>query len=371
MNTNKDKIGFRELASLIFIIMGIKAVDVTPISLFKLGKNATWMMPIIWLILLVFPLFFTFKLLKHYKDKNIAQIVMVIFGKYIGIFFIFFFFALFFIDTTANTRSYVDVMSITVFRRTPFIVLLGSLIAISGYIAYRGVHSLTRTCLFVIPIYVLGAILLNILMLDSFNYLYIFPLAGPGLKKVGLGSISTFTYAIEYLYLGLIFNKVKDYKTYRNANIIGFTIAFLYLSMMFMDYIFVLDYYETEHMTHIFTQIVRMTNIGVFINNVDAIYFSLWTSAGMIRFAFYIYVTVFLLGFMFKLDENDYKYLVLPLCVLMLILGLIPDNIVQTQIWVRNSIIIKGTWPLILFLPFILWGVALIKGEFKNTKAQN
>ncbi len=369
MNPNKGDIGLRELVSLIIIIIGIKAVDTTPLSLFKLGKNATWMMPIIWLSLLAFSLFFTFKLLKHYQDKNILEIIMIIIGKYGGTFLNFYLFIIAFAASIDNTRSYVDIMKITIFKRTPTIVLLASLILVSGYIAYKGIHSITRTSLVVIPIFIFGAILLNILMIDSFNYLYIFPFAGPGLKKVGLRSLTTFTFIFEYFYLGIIIKKVKDYKTYRNANIIGFTIALLYMSMMFMNYIFVLDYYETEHMTHVFSQIIRMTNIGVFINNLEAIYFSLWTAAGMIRFAFYIYISAIILGFILKIQEKDSKYLILSLCIIILIIGLIPNNLFETEIQFRDQMLIKYNWLAGLILPFVLWVIALLRGKFRNAKA--
>jgi len=117
-------------------------------------------------------------------------------------------------------------------------------------------------------------------------------------------------------------------------------------------------------MMHVFSQMTRLTKIGIFISNLDAFFFGLWILTGIMRFSFYLYGTAGVYGYTLKIKE--FEPLILPFAVLTIIIGLIPNNPSETILILRDNFLIKKTWIIFFGLPLILWIVAKMKGDIKQ-----
>jgi len=136
------------------------------------------------------------------------------------------------------------------------------------------------------------------------------------------------------------------------------------MSVLFAAYVMMFDYIAPQKMMHVFSQMTRLTKIGIFISNLDAFFFGLWILTGIMRFSFYLYGTAGVYGYTLKIKE--FEPLILPFAVLTIIIGLIPNNPSETILILRDNFLIKKTWIIFFGLPLILWIVAKMKGDIKQ-----
>ncbi|MTI47612.1 MAG: hypothetical protein FH761_07205 [Firmicutes bacterium] len=364
MDKLDGKIGARELFSIVIIIIGIKGADMTPANLFPSGQSATWMFPIVWLVIMAIPIWATLSLLKKYKEKNIVEIIYLLTGKYIGFIICLSLLALLFTATVLNSRSYVDIMNVMIFPTTPIIVLYAVLIGSSYFIANRGLETIGRTSWLLLPYLVGGIVLLFIILGDNIIIEYLYPITGPGITKVIKSGITHSSLIGEFLLLAIFFPNVRDYKSYKKGTLWGLLLSCLIISLLFIEYILIFDYVAPQMMMHPYSQLTRVTEIGMFITSLDAFFFGLWILTGIIRFSFYLYGGGAILGYTLKIKE--YEPLILPITVLTIIVGLIPSNPSQTILILRDNFLIKKTWIYFFALPLVLWIISKFRGEVKK-----
>ncbi|WP_008827345.1 GerAB/ArcD/ProY family transporter [Haloplasma contractile] len=363
---SNGKIGTRELSALIFIVIAIKGADSTPHGLFIDGLTATWMFPIIWLIVMALPFMALLKLLQHYKRKNIVQIIYHLTGKYFGFLLALILFFLQFMALILNSRGYVDIMVSRFYILTPMLVIYSALILSSYFVATRGYEGLARTSYLILPYLIIAMLLLPPLLWADFSPLFLHPVAGPGVKEIITGGVKHSSLIGEYMIFALFYPYTKDHKTFRNANIIGFVFGCILISLLLAEYIMLFDYVAVQKMLHPFSQLTRHTEIMMFINNLDALFLGVWIIVGIIRFALYLYGTAGFYGYTFKLKE--FEPLILPFAILTIIIGFIPYNASMTSIVLRQNYLIEKSWLYFFFLPLLLWGIAKVKGEFKHER---
>lgn len=357
------KIGFREMTALLFIIISIKSADMTPANLFPLGESATWMFPIIWIIIMIIPILALTSVCKAYGKKNLVEIIYHLTGKYVGFLISLLLFIIAFSALVFNSRAYIDIMKVEIFTTTPITVIYGLFIGASYFIANRGLEAIGRTSWVLFPVVIFGPILLIILIGDDLLPDYLYPIAGTGILPIIKYSIQNSSLIGEFLLLAVFFPHVSSFKDYKKASVIGFILGCLGISLMFAVYVMLFDYIGPQKMLHAFSQTSSMTEVGIFINNFDAFYFGTWIFTGLIRFSFYLYSSAALFAYIVKIKE--FEPLLLPLSVLTVILGLLPNNPAEVIFILRGGLV-RNTWIVFVILPIVLWLIAKKRGEIKK-----
>ncbi len=357
------RIGFREITALIFIIITIKSADMTSANLFPLGESATWMFPIIWILVMIIPILALTSLCKAYRNKNLIEIIYHLTGKYLGLLISFLLFIIAFSALIFNSRAYVDIMKVEIFTTTPIVVVYGLLIGASYFIANRGLEAIGRTSFILLPIVIFGSALLIILIGDELIPEYLFPITGSGIVPVIKHGIQNSSLIGEFLLIAVFFPYASNFKDYKRANIIGFTLACLGISLIYALYVMLFDYIAPQKMFHVFSQTSSMTGVGMFINNFDAFYFGTWTFTGLIRFSFYLYSCAALFAYTVKIKE--FEPLLLPIAVLTVALGRLPKNVAKVIFILRGNLL-RSSWTIFFILPVILWLIAKKRGEIKK-----
>jgi len=134
----------------------------------------------------------------------------------------------------------------------------------------------------------------------------------------------------------------------------------------YMIYVATFDYPSVNHVMFPFHQTLTLIHLGRFFINVEAFYFAFWVIASVIRYTIYLYLTAAIFAYTLRLKE--FEPLILPFAALVVLLGMLPGNIMQTTLIYRQSILLKSTWLIFILLPFVLWLLSKIRGDKSKCK---
>jgi spore germination protein KB len=359
-----DKIGIRELFSIILITIGIRITDMTPTLIFKHDVTGAWLVPIISGMFIIAPLFCLLSLLKTYRNKGLIEIIYHLTGKYVGFIICILIFITVLASTTLSSRGHASIIQSLFFENTPFFLVYALLIAGSCFIASRGWQGIGIVAWIFIPtILVIFASLVFALTSDFYIY-NLFPIFGPGLStliKDGLVYTSTIG---EFLILAVLFPFSRSYENYKLANLLGFGTVIFGMSFFFAIYLAIFDYPALEMIAYPFQITTRVAHFGRFIANVEAFYLVYWVISSILCFSVYLYLIAS--TFSYSLKFKEFEPLLFSFSTLIVLLGLIPKNIIEAVLFYRGNILLKYTWILYILLPIALWIAAKLKGDFRK-----
>jgi len=355
------KIGSKEFFVLVAYSIALEATDMTPTFLFKDGKTATWMIPIFSGIVLTIPLLILLSIIKKFKNKGLIDVVYAITGKYAGFIINMVLFIIILAALILNSRTYVDIIEVMFFPRTPryaiYIILIGS----SYFVANRGLEALGRTAWIFYP-YLIGAfILVIILASQDINMKFLYPLWGPGIKEIIKSAIENSSTVVDVFLFTVLFPYARSYKEFKAPVLWGLGVSIFKLSLLFAFYITVYDYPSAEEVAFPFQQMIMLASVGRFLTNIESLFFLFWVIASIVRFAIYLYLTAAIFGYTLGLKE--FEPLLLPFGALTIMLGLIPKNYIEEVFIYRQNFLLKDTWVIFVLLPPILWLTLKLRSE--------
>lgn len=363
MNRSSGTVGIREYVAILLLCTGVKLADSTPSLYFESLKSAAWMGPLIGGVIAIIPVFFLTKVLPLYGNKNLHDINIHLFGKYIGFFLSFVFWIYGSIVISVDTRSYVDIIATLYFVKTPTVAIFIALMFACAYSAKKGIQnlgSLSWIVLSYIKITLLAALLLT--LKDAHTYA-IFPILGPGLKEIiKVSSFKTSLYG-DFLYMGLIFPYLASKKVFTRGSWIALGFLTIEISLAILLFTFMFDYKTAGTLSYPFHEVIRYISIGDFLTSIDTLFFPFWLVASLVRFAVYLYLDALLLGNLFKIKQ--FEYIIPIVASVFLIIGMIPETPSFTIFQIRDPLY-KVFSPVFIFFPILLWVLAKVRGDFKN-----
>ena len=355
------KIGFRELIAFLLLTIAFKNADMTPLILFNQIKHSTWMMPIIAGLFLVGPLLILLSLLEKYKDKGLVQLNYAILGKYIGFVINISLFVMGLLAVSLFARNSADMLNALFFPRTPTFALLVFGVAVSYFIANRGLEVIGRVSWFFFPILLSVLTFLFLLIYRKITPAFIYPIWGPGIKTIIRESIGHNSLLIELFYITILYPFFRKRKEYKYGALIGGALSILILSLSFALYLMIFDYPSIEKIAYPFQSLTMFVGLGRFISNIEAYFMFFWVIGSTIRFAIYIYLLAAAFGYTLKLKE--FEPLVLPMSAMIALIGILPINSIIAVLYWRSKYLQLGGSMFFIFLPLILWLVDYVKGK--------
>ncbi|MDW0117733.1 GerAB/ArcD/ProY family transporter [Sporosarcina thermotolerans] len=363
IKVNDGKIRKRELAGILIFLFAIQAMDTTPDLLFKLGKNAAWMIPILSSFVTLIPFFVLLGIVKK-RNMGLTELIFTLMGKRMGTFVILLFFIIIFSSTVINSRSYTDVFNTMFYPKTPIPYLYVMLIGACFYIAKRGLENIARTAWIFTPIVLILMFSLVGFVYDDIALVRIYPIAGPGLTTILKESVVYSSIYGEIILLFALYPFIQKHKDMRVGTLFGWIISVMSVVVFMIIYTAVFDYPASQDIAYPFQQLSRMARIGT-ISHLESIYLAIATIASAIHFSIYLYLSAFFLSKVLHL--NKFEPLLLPLAGLTVLLGMISPNI-----FIGNALreyLVRSSSFFLFFFPFILWLLHLRKGRLTNEKA--
>ncbi len=346
------KIGSREFFGLVLILILIKTTGSTPMYLFKLGQNATWMMPFFFLLVIIFPFFLLYKVLNGNKDKHLIEIIYSLLGKWAGFLLISFIFLYSFSSLVLASRSTVDIVGTLFYPITPKIMIYLFLMLASFFVAKRGLEAIGRTTWLFYPALNLFLLFALVLAFPILHVDFLFPILGPGLPSLITSSIKHSATYGELFLLAFLYPFIRSNKDFRNSSFLGILFVTVQFSVILAVFVMAFDYPSIKNIAYPFQQLTRIIEVNAVLANYDSIFLAVWVVASVIRFAILLYITTLIFAYMIRLEE--FEPLLLPFSGLIVMLGIIPENPIVVMNFF-NTVVIESGWMIINSFPVLLW----------------
>ncbi|WP_284139307.1 endospore germination permease [Virgibacillus sp. LDC-1] len=364
MGQHENRVGTKELVAIIFIMMGVKVGDDTPPILYDVLKNAAWMGPIIIALLTAVILFVLFKVASAYKQKGLIDIVFHLFGKYLGWIILFVLWLGISAATIIDSSIYSDIIVTMYFPKTPTIIIYLLLMAACTYGAKKGFGQIGSVSWAVFPYITASLIIALVISLRNGTTAFFFPFFGPGEMEVIKESIIKTSILSDYLFLFVFIPFMKDLKSFKKASWIGLILITLILIGGIMSFLLIFDYRSVQMLDYPFHEVIRYIQLG-FLTNVETLFFPFWLISSLVRFTVYLYISAVIMGRLFKI--NNFEYAIPALATVFVFIGYIPESPDYLIFHLRENLLNILT-PIFIFLPFILWAVAKLKGDLRREK---
>ena len=288
---------------------------------------------------------------KLHPGKNLVEILLDSFGKYIGFVFSIIYIWFFIHLSTLILRAFSEYMVIINYFETPQYFIIITLMLALIYILRRGFEVLARISELFVPILILFVLLLFFILTNKFNYNFLLPILKDGVISImdTIFMISNFPFG-GLIILLMIFpylnerNKMVKY-TYWSV----FIGSLLMLMIIFRD-LLVLGPNILSNVVfppNISTSLIQTTVLEPFISMNLLI-----TVAGFLSLS--IHSTIVAIGTLFKLEEE--KPLIIPVVLIIIGISLWQfDNISEifsflTEVYPYYSFAFQGIIPLLILI---------------------
>ncbi|WP_413305516.1 endospore germination permease [Bacillus sp. 1P10SD] len=363
VKVEKDQIGGKEFLSIIVLLIGTKAGDMTTTLLYGKALNAAWMVVLGSFLVMLPALVILNHVLGKFQQKNLMEIIYLTFGKYVGFLIGFGLFSIVLFATAIDTRSYSDQLITMNFPKTPLFALYGIFLVISFYLAKKGWESIGSVAWMIIPYIIIVMILLGFLLFAQGEVKRIFPLFGPG--KIELAKIS-FSYTSIYgeaVALAMVYPLVKSRGVYTKGILLSLSMTVMGMALFYCLYSLVFDYRSIDKITYPFNEATRFVSLGSSIKNIETLYLTFWLLGIFIKFSIYLYVLSKIFGSLFGIGE--FEQTIFPLTILVLLIGMMPENQIENVFVLRDKMLIYSKY-FFLTLPPLLWLTIKVKEVMKR-----
>jgi len=363
MPTRTDgKIGVREYTSIVLLSVGLRLSDSTPSIFFQTGFTAAWAIPLLSYSFMAVPFFVMLALLKKHRGMGLMELAFKLTGRFGGVAIGTVLFLLTMLITVFSARNYIDILNMMVFQRTPLPALFVMLFGAAVYVASLGFETIGRTAWIVIPYIETTLVFLVVFVWQELEWYHLFPIAGPGVLKLAKESLHFSSFFGEMILFTAFVPLLRSYRDFRIASYIGFGFSCFKLSVMMTVFIAVFDFPAVVRLEYPFQQLTRSASIGSIVTHMESVFLAFWLITSVIHFAIYLFLMALLLGKTIRLQS--YKHLIIPLAGLIVLFGLLPENMMVVRAyWDQLNRLASSVF---LLLPFLLWGVDRLKGGLQR-----
>lgn len=357
----KGKIGSRQLTILVILYTIGDSILVIPSIVASEAEQDGWVSGIF--SVAIGPLLVVFlydALRKCYPDLTLVEYSQKILGRWLGIAISLLFISYFFITTATYLREIGDFMTSHIIPETPIQVIMFLFMSIVLMAARLGLEPLARSAEILFPFVVLFLSSLMIFLLPEIQFQNLQPVLEGGLKPVIRGSISFIVLPfMEPVAVLMILPFVSQKDRIRKSLFVGQLLAGSVLIIITMLAILVFGADLTSKQIYPSYILAKKINIANFLTRLEAILAGIWFITIFIRFSLFFYVTV--LGLAQTLKLQDYRPLVFPFGMILIVFTLImAPNIVYYNNFISDI------WPFYamtfgFLLPLLLLTIAKVQ----------
>jgi spore germination protein KB len=332
------------------------------------AKNDTWISIIIGMFMALPMLLIYGRILTLFKGLDIYEIVLLVFGKFIGKIIVILYTWYAFHLGSLILRNFGEFINTVAMPETPIFVpmlLLGILciMAIRG-----GVEVLGRSAMFFLPMILILIVIVILLGIPQLHFNYIKPVLYNGFAPAIKGSFSAFSFpfAETVLLTTILFalqTKKSVYKVYLSGFLIGGAIVLIIsvrnILMLSPDIAGIL--YFPSHAA------VSRVRIGNFIQRIEVTVAIVFVISAFIKAAVCLYAASTGLSKVFGL--KNYRIIVVQIGLLMIYFSyIIYDSIMEMEYW-AFKVYSYYAFPFQAILPIIILIVAEIRLRRGSIKA--
>lgn len=361
-----EKINYRQLSILVFISIIATKLLAMPSIMHYYSKNNAYIASFIMLVGNIAIFAIILQMLKHSGDKNIYEFIKSRMGTFLAR-LICFLFTLYFLVQTANIVKSMNLFLLfNLYNKLNWMYFAFPLIALIGFMAYKGIRNIARTAEMIFILVLAGLIFLGVKAILIADFSNLLPFMQDGFEPILTTIYKSTSWFGSGIVLFLFFGNV-DLKTKNNWTMWKYILIGASLIQAFIMLFIVI--FPNTATTHRFalsdiSQIAARSGLA----ELQWLIVVIWLMAQLIQISVFVYCCSRSLKYTFSFKNNTVPiFIVLALLIIWIYFG--NNNIQLADIFLSDYMII----PMMVvqyFIPILLAISDLIymKKGVKNAK---
>lgn len=348
----KGKISALQMGIIMYPVVVATADLLVPAITTKYAKQDMWISPILASVTGFLVVYTVYQLNKAYPKETIIQysgrILGQIPGKVLG-----FLFLLFLLLTNGLIiRQYGEFIVGSFLTKTPLTLIMGSMVLTCALVVRGGLESLSRVAQMIVPVVVLLWALIFTLLIPDMEVKNMLPIMGKGMMPSLLGAITPMAWFTHFVLLSFFLPFLTDREKGMKLGMISVICVMMTLFIINIGTLFLFGGL-TSMLAYPVMSAVRYVSIADFLEHLESLVMAIWVASAFLKISAYYYALV--LGTSQWLDISDYRVIVFPLGLLLLVFSLwsLPNlqevNYLLTYV-VFNNLAYEMIIPLLLLL---------------------
>ena len=357
--SSKAKIGAKELTALLTMYVVPNAFLSYPSAISHSGMEAAWMEPLLsGVIAMVLFLMVQTLIRRHFKGLDFIEIAKETFGRAFAILVALACAAYLLASTASVMREFEENVITTVLPLTPILMVGLLFILVVWYMAYCGLEGIARTSLILLPILIAGIVAVCLMTVNWWKPYLLLPIWGAGPEAVEAGSLRYSSIFANVLLVCILYPHAKDDKSFRRVGVVSILLSAVLLSGFIAVYHMVFTPQQANHMTFHLYQLARMIFLGRFFQRMEAIFIFLWVTSAVVKMAFTLWATAYLLASAFQWPV--YRPILPALALGCFSISMVPTDVMSAVQWEQQYLLGWG-WTIVFALPLGVVSLASLR----------
>jgi spore germination protein (amino acid permease) len=349
------------------IITSFTALEITGLLIQNAGRASWLSVAGAWFLDVTLAIVYAYMGIR-FPGQNMVQYSMTIFGKVIGR-VVGIMFPLFFLLSVAFLMRSLTILINRLFMpKTPTEVLLAISYILIAYGVFKGIETLARTCQFLGPIYLFSMIILFALLVPKIKLHRLKPLMDQGPYPIMTG----IPFILSFIGICIIMGMYIPICNRPEKGFIGKLIAVsMGASVIGLLVLFSVGAFGAEQAGNMINpafQLVRLANIGDFVERVEIILLLLSIAAGIMASANLVWATS--VGISQIVGLNNHKPLIIPVTLIAFITNVTSfKESIQAFRFIFYTFFLVGLFVEVVLEMLLFFGALILKKDARPKKA--
>ena len=354
----EGKIGLQEAVCLVTITSATKLFFTSPSFLVRLVGTSAWYVTIISALTGMLGFTFIYFLLKRFPGKDIVGAFELSLGRFFG-FILSLVLAVFLMFYGAILlREFIEVLKVYTLPLSQPSFIISIFLIVTVPVCYLGLETLARFSKLVAYILLISLLAILVLLVNKYNFGYLFPLWGYGIDKAVITGLKRSSGYGEVILFAVIASSMHGTREIKKAGYIMLLLSLLIVSSSFLAFTVTFPYFVAEEMTSPVYEMVRLINYGGFVQRLDPIFLFLWNISTLISVTTLFYCSLSVYCKAFRLQ--DMRPSIIPGSAILFATAMIPDDLAGiTQGYVQSFR--EYGWVIFYLLPLSVLIVAVLR----------
>lgn len=299
-------------------------------------------------------------LLWGFKGKNIYEITVIVFGKYLGKLINSLYTIFFLLVMSLLALLFANLLKKWILDFTPFSIVILILIGTGIYIGKNNLRVIARFYTLATGLIIISVALPWFSFSSNFQFAYLFPIGQSGVKNIVIGAHDAIVAMIGFELILVILPYVEGtYKqSLKNISLANMMVTLLYVYFTVSCYL-IFSPEEIKIVPEPVLYILKAVNFQ-WIERLDLIFLSIWIIPMSTSFVTYLYLSS--TGAANILHNGKRKYPVWYLPIIVFLIGLFLST--ESEIEQLDKYVSFSSYVFIFFIPLFTLFVSIVRKKF-------
>jgi spore germination protein KB len=314
---SKDKISVRQAAIAFLVMIYSPAIRIYPPYVADQARFAGWLAPLFAVLPFIGLVFLMQALFQNCKDANLSDLILKIFGKYLGRTILSLYLVWLIILSGSHVRFFAERFLSALFPNTSVSFFSVSILIVAYYVVRGGIVQLIRTVEFLFLLFSAVFVLLFLLTIPNIELTNVLPVTYYDiipLTKASFPIIGIWSYFTVIFFFG---DKINDKENIRRFGFQSSIYLVITTLMLLIQTIGVYGYTVVKRLPFPYFIAVRSISLLDTIERIESVALAFWVIVDFVVITVFLYTSMSVIKSLFSLSER--KHMASPVAILVFV----------------------------------------------------